>query len=120
MALEKTVDGKSVRVNTIKRNEKTIQCIFIHNEFPRADLEFTFDNRRWHLKDGKTFKLPLHVIEHLNSLVVPESHYDIDASTGQMTHVTRSLRHRFTCQPVNLKAILEGNKEDKKDKKEGK
>ena len=111
MALEKTVSGQSVRVNTIKRNEKKIECIFIHNEFPKASLEFTFDGRRWHFQDGKPYKMPLHVIEHLNSLVIPESHYDIDASTGQMTAVTRTLRHRFTCQPVNLRAILESKDE---------
>ena len=116
MSIEKAVDGKSVRVNTIKRNEKTIQCIFIHNEFPKADLEFTFDDRLWHFRDGKPYKMPLHVIEHLNSLVVPESHYEIDASTGQMTTITRTLRHRFTCQPVNLRAILE-NKDNKKEEK---
>jgi len=115
MTLEKTISGQSIRVNTIKKNEKTIQVVFIHNEFPKADLEFTFDGRRWHLKDGKSYKLPLHVIEHLNSLVVPESHYDIDASTGQMTAITRSLRHRFTCQPINLRALIgEDKKEEEK------
>lgn len=115
MSLEKTVGGKSVRINTIKRNEKTIQVKFIHNEFPGADLEFTFDGRRWHLQDGKVYKLPLHVIEHLNTLVVPESHYDIDPQTGQLTQVTRILRHRFTCQPINLHQILAGG--EKKEEK---
>jgi len=116
MALEKTIGGKSVRVNTIKRGEKTIQVIFIHNEFPKAGLEFTYDGRRWHLKDGLTYKLPLHVIEHLNSLVVPESHYDIDTKTGQLTAVTSTLRHRFTCQPVHLREILAGTKDKEEEK----
>lgn len=106
MPTETTVSGKTVEVNRIHKGEKTIQVIFINNEFPRADLEFTFDRRRWHLLDGKTHKLPLHVVEHLNGLVVPEAQYETDPKTGQMTMVRQYLRHRFTCQPTNIRGLV--------------
>jgi len=100
--MEVDTSGKKVRVNAIRKGEKCLFVIFINNEFPKADLEFFFADRRWHVRDGEKYKLPLHVIEHLNGLVVPESHYETDPKTGQMTHISTIMRHRFTCHPVDL------------------
>jgi len=102
MPIEVEVSSKKVRVNNIFKNEKCLYVIFINNEFPKADLEFSFDRRRWHLKDGEKYKLPFHVIEHLNGLVIPESKYETDANTGQLAHISTVMRHRFTCHPVDL------------------
>ncbi len=111
MPTEKTVSGKSVRINTIRKAEKCLDVLFINNEFPKADLEFTYLDRRWHLLDGESYKLPLTVIEHLNGLVVPESEYDIDPQTGQVTRMRIYSRHRFTCQPKNLGELMKEEKE---------
>lgn len=116
MPKETTVSGKEVTVNQIKKGDKCLQVRFTNNESPKADIDFTLQDplkdekpstwRRWHLLDGETYKLPLHVIEHLNGLKVPESKYDIDPSTGQLTHISTTMRHRFSCIPVNLGQIM--------------
>lgn len=106
MPIEQTAAGKSIRVNMIRKGEKCLEVEFINNEFPKADLEFTFDKRSWHLYDGGRYKLPWTVIEHLNGLIIPESRYEEDPETHQITHIATSTRHRFTCSPVNLGEII--------------
>ena len=135
MPIEHTVDGKAIRVNVLRNGEKCLDIVFINNEFPKADLEFTTVEggeppkepggkakpgivRRWHLLDGNNYKLPLHIIEHVNSLKIPESRFEEDPQTGQMTHIVTYMRHRFTCQPINLSQIV-GAKDDKKSNKDG-
>jgi len=112
--------GKSYRINQIKKGEKTIEVKFVNNEFPKADLQFTIIEggkppdkktgkpavkgkpRRWHLRDGETYTLPMHVVEHINSLVVEESEYEVDEHTGQGRTIRTYKRNRFTCIPVNM------------------
>lgn len=124
MPIETAISGKQVQVNVVRKSEKSLEIRFVNNESPKADLDFYLQDplkdgksstwRRWHLADGKVYTLPLHVIEHLNGLQVPERKYETDARTGQMTHVSTVMRHRFSCIPVNLGQIMADKSEEDK------
>ena len=90
-----------------KYHGKKVKIRFTNLEFPKGELDFVYGGFFYRLKDAKEFTLPIETIEHLNSLVVPESSYEIDAETGQMTHKTTIMRHRFNCGILNLGALLE-------------
>lgn len=85
-----------------KYKGKKLLIRFTHLEFPKAELQFTYRGVRYHLKDSKEISLPLEVIEHLNSLAIPEAKYELDEKTGQLHQTETVLRHRFSCIPVNL------------------
>ena len=89
-----------------KYKGKKLLIRFTHLEFPKSDLHFTYRGVQYVLNDSQEISLPLEVIEHLNSLAVPESKYDIDATTGQLHKIDTVLRHRFSCIPVNLAQIV--------------
>lgn len=94
-----------------KYKGKKLLIRFTHLEFPKAALQFTYRGVRYSLEDNKEISLPLEVIEHLNSLAIPEGKYEVDLITGQIHKTDTVLRHRFSCVPVNLHSIL--TKEEK-------
>ena len=94
-----------------KYKGKKLLVRFTHLEFPKAELGFTYRGVRYLLKPDQEISLPLEVIEHLNSLSVPESQYEIDEPTGQIRKTNTTLRHRFSLIPVNLQSILSKKEE---------
>lgn len=89
-----------------KYKGKKLLVRFTHLEFPKAELTFTYRGVRYAFKPNQEISLPLEVIEHLNSLAIPESSYEVDQSTGQIHKTETTLRHRFSLVPVNLHKIL--------------
>lgn len=103
--------SKRLSVNKTKKGEETRMVKFLNIEFPGADLMFTKDThkvgtppntnpRRWHLKDGEVYKLPVFIIEHLNSLTIPEHNYEIDPRTEQIRSQRTGERNRFSLSEV--------------------
>jgi hypothetical protein len=100
-------------------NEPKLNCTFVNLEFKGADLMFVYGGTRYHLEDGKDCKLPLSVIEHLNSLKIPVKRYRTDPETGfvkPQTEVHQMLQ-RFSVTPKNFreytKVLEDANGEDK-------
>lgn len=89
-----------------KYKGKKLLIRFTHLEFPKSELHFTYRGVQYELQDSQEISLPLEVIEHLNSLAVPESTYEVEALTGQFHKTDTVLRHRFSCIPVNLASIM--------------
>ena len=89
-----------------KYHGKKVEIVFSNLEFPKNTLDFVYGGFFYRLKDGEKYKLPIETVEHLNNLVIPESKYDIDEETGQMTHIVTTMRHRFNCGIVNMGALL--------------
>ena len=83
-----------------------VEVTFTNVEFPGADLAFTYERHKYHLFHGQKYKLPISVIEHLNNLQVPEDKYDIDPSTKQVTGISKGLRNRFSCVPIDLHKLM--------------
>jgi len=54
------------------------------------------------LRHGHTYKLPLSVVEHLNSLKVPVYAHTIDPKTKALMSVEAGHNNRFSCVPVNM------------------
>lgn len=88
-----------------KYKGKKIKVRFTHLEFPKAALQFTYRGIGYHMEDNQEISLPVEVIEHLNSLAVPERKYEEDIATGQMKPGPITLRHRFSCIPIDLGAL---------------
>jgi len=72
---------------------------------PGQSVELSFDHKRgkdfskrYTLYDGKDYKLPLSLYNHLRSLVVPNDTYDLDPTTGMVTGVNRAVKNRFACE----------------------
>ncbi len=89
------------------KNDPLIEVVFNNIESPDVTHYFTYGGQKFELKDGEKVKLPLCVVNHLNSLKVPIRRYDENAPSGQQTVVT-GMRNRFSCQPVNLKPQMVG------------
>ena len=89
-----------------KYRGKKLFIRFAHIEFPKASLQFTYRGVGYKMDDQEEISLPIEVIEHLNSLAVPETTYDIDEQTGQMKPGPVVLRHRFSCVPVNMSKFM--------------
>jgi len=88
-----------------KYRGKKLKVRFTHLEFPKAGIQFTYRGIGYKLDDNQEISLPIEVIEHLNSLAVPERKYEEDPTTGQMKPGPVTLRHRFSCVPVDLGAF---------------
>ena len=84
---------------------------FTHIEFPKASLQFTYRGVGYKLDDQQEISLPVEVIEHLNSLAVPETSYVTDELTGQLKPGPVVLRHRFSCVPVNMGKFMNKKEE---------
>ena len=112
MEEEKTVESQTGNKRPKKRPRKIydpkkykgkkLLIRFTHTEFPKASLQFTYRGITYEMKDQEEIMLPLEVVEHLNSLAVPESKYEEDPTTGQLKQGPVTLRHRFSCIPLNL------------------
>ena len=89
-----------------KYHGKKVKIRFANLEFPKNTLDFVYGGFFYRLKDSEEYTLPIETIEHLNNLVVPESRYDIDDATGQMSHIVTTLRHRFNCGIVDMASLL--------------
>jgi len=89
-----------------KYKGKKLLIRFTHLEFPKAELHFNYRGVKYELADSQEISMPLEVIEHLNSLAVPESKYEVDVATGQLHKTDTVLRHRFSCIPVNLAQLV--------------
>ncbi len=85
----------------IEKEEK-VRVKFINNETPGVPLEFTYEGIRYNLVPGQEYDLPYSVVNHLNSLAVPDPKFEIDPATQQLKEVSRTMKHRFTCHPTQL------------------
>jgi hypothetical protein len=64
-------------------------------------IEFMYNGiRKYSIKDGETIELPIPVIDHINSLKVMESKYEIDDATGQ-GRSRPFMRQRWSALPAN-------------------
>lgn len=54
------------------------------------------------LRHGQEYNLPLSVINHLNSLKVPEYGHQIDPNTKAVMSVVTGHRNRFSCVPIDM------------------
>ena len=81
-------------------NEEKITVQFNNNEFPGQSLTFNYEGINYFLESGKRYDLPISVVDHLNSIMIPDPHYEQDPVTGQMQLVADSTRSRFTVHPV--------------------
>ena len=88
--------------NPKKYRGKKLKVRFSHIEFPKSELHFTYRGVGYKLEDQEEITLPIEVIEHLNSLAVPERKYEEDSVTGQIKPGPVVMRHRFSCIPVNI------------------
>jgi len=106
-------NGQALPVKKVKRSVtkqydpkkyrgKKLKVRFSHIEFPKSELHFTYRGVGYKLEDQQEISLPLEVIEHLNSLAVPERAYKEDPMTGQLKVGPVTLRHRFSCIPTNI------------------
>jgi len=106
---------KKLEVNKTKRGESARMVKFTNIEFEKADLQFTYDKpiqdkegnlspnknpRRWHFEDGKVYKVPVFIIEHINSLAVAQYSQEIDEATGQLRATKIGMRNRFSLVEV--------------------
>jgi hypothetical protein len=76
---------------------------FQNIENPKAGIDFNFEGRKFSLQDGEELDLPQAVVDHLNSLQVPNPHFEIDPKTGQGRSVT-TYNNRFAVIPTRKAA----------------
>lgn len=74
---------------------------FTNVENPGVGIDFNFQGRKFSLKDGDEVDLPQAVVDHLNSLIVPESRYE--EVNGQVRSVLVN-KNRFAVIPQARKA----------------
>lgn len=99
---EKTAESRLKSVQDRIEKEEKVRVKFINNESPGIPLEFTYEGIRYKLDPGLEYELPYSVVNHLNSLAVPDPKFEMDPATGQMKEVSRTMKHRFTCHPTQL------------------
>lgn len=116
--IDRIVEGeKNIRVEAAAQTDKTtkekatkddpaVKCKFVNVESPGADVQFTYEKGRYHLYHNQICELPLSVMEHLNSLTVPDSHFEIDPESQQVKGVVHGVKNRFAVMPVDLGAQL--------------
>lgn len=83
-------------------HEEKMKVRFTNNEFPSAPADFVFEGIRYHLEPGKEYTLPYSVINHINSLMVPDPRYETDPVTGQLKIKENVQRARWSAHPVAL------------------
>lgn len=98
--------------------EERLRIRFSNLETPGAREDFTYEGTRYYLEDGKEYKLPIDVIEHLNGLQIPDPQYEEDPETGQIVHKRDRVKHRFNCQILDLRNLARrlAEKESKEDR----
>ena len=80
---------------------KDTKIVFSNVESPEAPLLFSFQGRKFGpLDDGTEYTLPRSVVNHLNSLTVPDYKLVTDAVTGHQRSERIANRRRFACVPV--------------------
>jgi hypothetical protein len=88
------------------KNSKHIKVRFLNNEDPEGgELHFNFQGKYFWLKHGHEYSLPIEVVEHLNSLTVPQYKWDHDPKTGGTRSVEAGQFNRFTCLPVDFENV---------------
>jgi len=79
---------------------------FMNLEDPNVPLEFTFMRKnqktphKYKLFSGRTYTLPVDVIDHLNSKAYPIYENKWNAEEQQYNSVQVGMKPRFTCHPV--------------------
>lgn len=101
-----TKQTKSSAEKAATPDDPLVEVTFAHIEFPGADLECTIEGHKYHLFHGQKYKLPISVIEFLNSRQVPDDKYDIDPATKQVTGISKGVRNRFSCIPTDLRGSM--------------
>jgi hypothetical protein len=81
-----------------KPNDPILKAKFLFLERPGQNLEFSVNGVKWELWDGVEYNLPKSVIDHLNSLTVPNDKYLVDDKTGAILDVVKGSRNRFSVQ----------------------
>lgn len=105
-----SINEKSTERYCKKKKDTTVKVKFQNLDNPGADEAFTLDANakppyRFHLFDGETYELPIGVINHLNSLVIPTfPKRIIDPETGAL-RTEKAFKNKFACIPVKLKSV---------------
>lgn len=87
-----------------------MDCRFINIADPKADVSFRYGGERFHFEDGKDYKdIPVCVINHVNSRMFPDDHYEQDPASGQFKRVVKGYRPRCMLQP-NVSKLTQANK----------
>jgi hypothetical protein len=100
---------QKARVNEAKRERKRmletdtkVEVVVRNHDFVNqgVPIEFTYLGKQFKIGDGEKVKLPACVIDHLNSLTVPDPVYVQDDETGQIKLQSNRSRSRFTATPT--------------------
>jgi len=83
-------------------DDPLLKVKFVNSETPGADVEFTFEGKPFHLRDGEIYMLPRSVIRHLNNdCVVPVYENFIEPTSGiPSARPTGQTKNRFSLQVV--------------------
>lgn len=91
---------KKVKAEQAKQleNDPLVEVVVRNHDFVNqgVPIEFTFMGKRFKIGDGEKVKLPACVVDHLNSLKVPDPIYVTDEATGQVRLEASRTRNRFT------------------------
>ena len=91
--------------------ERKVDAQFRNLDMPGVELTFHFKGVDWRLEDNGTYKLPVSVIEHLNSLSTPvyetpeqaakEARHMSDPAPNPERKIVAT-KARFSVTPVNM------------------
>ncbi|MFP4086387.1 MAG: hypothetical protein ACLFUL_06295 [Desulfobacteraceae bacterium] len=94
---------------------KHIKVRFLNNEDPEGgELHFAYQGKYFWLRNGQEYSLPVEVVEHLNSLSIPQYKWEHDPETGGTRSVETGQLNRFTCLPVDFENVPDSRVQQQK------
>jgi len=101
-------DRKKALIKALEEEPKMLVKVKNHDFINMGvPLQFNYEGIKYYdIPDGSEVELPISVIEHINSITVPESIWgEPDPDTGQRRHRIYK-RHRFSAIPVNMGDLI--------------
>ncbi len=89
-----------VKFNYIEQPGQTVDFTFGKTVWNKSTGYIGTEHENYHMIDGKIYELPKYIIDHLNSLTVPDPRME-KMPNGEIRVSTDRVRNRFGCSMAN-------------------